>query len=274
MKLLVIDAGNTRLKWAVTQVGNMSGGSDDMATWISRGVLATPDAVSTDALRLAWQPLEFSQVIVSNVAGQAIRDAIVAALLPRRIVPVFIQSALRRCGVTNGYALPAQLGTDRFAALIAAHRMRLSAPAHQLVIMAGTALTIDALTRDGEFPGGVIVPGPTLMRQSLNRGTAQLPGEEGRHDEFPQGTLDAIATGTIDAAVGAIMRMRARLAQRTEATVHEIALTLSGGAVGELVPHLQDFAISVTINDNLVLDGLLALWRDEENTRTAAGRQP
>jgi type III pantothenate kinase len=256
MKLLVIDAGNTRLKWAVTQVGEVTEGG----VWISRGVVATSDAVSTGALRIAWQPLEFSQVIVSNVAGQTIRDAIVAALLPRAIVPVFIQSALR-------------LGTDRFAALIAAHRSRLQSPEHQLVIMAGTALTIDALTRDGEFLGGVIVPGPTLMRQSLNRGTAQLPGEEGRHDGFPQGTLDAIATGTIDAAAGAIMRMRTRLAERAGVSVQEIAMTLSGGAVAELAPHLQDFAITTTINDNLVLDGLLALWHDEANMRTSSSRQ-
>jgi type III pantothenate kinase len=269
MKLLVIDAGNTRLKWAVTQVGEVAEGG----VWISRGVVATTDAVSTDALRIAWQPLEFSQAIVSNVAGQAIRDAIVAALLPRRIVPVFIQSVSRRCGVTNGYALPAQLGTDRFAALIAAHRLRQQSPAHQLVVMAGTALTIDALTRDGEFLGGVIVPGPTLMRQSLNRGTAQLPGAEGRHDEFPQGTLDAIATGTIDAAAGAIMRMRTRLAERTGVRLEEIAMTLSGGAVAELAPHLQDFAISATINDNLVLDGLLALWHDEANMPASPNRQ-
>jgi type III pantothenate kinase len=250
MKLLAIDAGNTRLKWAIRK-GD---------AWAAQGSLATADAKKLSHLLAAWKDAAFERAIVSNVAGPSVRDAIESALAQRNVGATFIASEAERCGMRNRYAQPSQLGTDRFAALVGAHKMCMQNPVHQIVAMAGTALTIDALTKDGEFIGGVIVPGPTLMRQSLNHGTAQLPADTGRHELFPRNTANAIATGAIDAAVGAIARMHNRLAQHAGVPPREVRLIASGGAMSALVPHLLDFAFNMTINDNLVLDGLAALW--------------
>ncbi|HEX4943372.1 MAG TPA: type III pantothenate kinase, partial [Usitatibacteraceae bacterium] len=163
-----------------------------------------------------------------------------------------IASQREQLGVTSGYRDAAQLGTDRWAALIAAHH---AAAVHQLVVNAGTALTVDALRADGFFMGGLIVPGPALMRRSLDGGTAQLRLTEGVFDPFPKSTPDAITTGSLQAAVGAIERMRAAMIAGGFAPQ---GLVLSGGAAPALAPQLP---MPFTLNDNLVLDGLVLIAR-------------
>jgi type III pantothenate kinase len=249
--LLVVDVGNTRLKWAIL----------DGATGIARGAITTEDAKNISVLVDAWQSYNITHTIVSNVAGAVLCTAIEAALSSRRITPLFIQSTSTACGLRNGYAKPQQLGTDRFAALVAAHHASLSASAHKLVVMAGTALTIDALTIQGDFLGGVIIPGPALMQRALHHGTANLPDDDGKHVAFPQSTPDAIATGAAEAAIGAILRLRARLALQMRVAPDDIVTIGSGGAMQALQPHIP---FPIAINDNLVIDGLVALWREAQ----------
>ena len=153
----------------------------------------------------------------------------------------------------NAYADPAQLGPDRWAALVAAHR---AATGHKLVVNAGTALTIDALDTAGDFLGGLIVPGPALMRRSLDRGTAGLRLTEGAFDAFPRSTPDAITSGAIQAAVGAVERLGKEMLAKGFAPAHVI---LSGGAAREIEAKMP---YAVIHRENLVLDGLVILARD------------
>ena len=190
--------------------------------------------------------------LVSNVAGAQVGETLRRACESRGTRLEFIASQPGQLGVTNGYRDPSQLGTDRWAALIAAHRV---GPGHKLVVNAGTALTIDALTADGRFRGGMIVPGPALMRRSLDRGTAGLRLTEGAFAEFPASTPDAITTGAIQACAGAVERMRDAMAG---AGCAPSQVVLSGGSAPELAPHLP---IAATIRENLVLDGLLLIAR-------------
>jgi type III pantothenate kinase len=245
--VLVIDAGNTRFKWAL----------HNGATWTVSGTVPIADVRNTTGLITTWREFPISTAIASNVAGEAVRAAIAAALKPRRIVVNFVQAAATECGVTNGYAKPAQLGVDRWAALIAAHHLGPQG-APKLVVMAGTALTIDALRANGVFLGGAIMPGPRLMRESLNRGTANLPLEKGVHEVFPTTTENAIATGAIEAGVGGITRMYAHLAAREGVTPVCIA---SGGAFDELATRLS---LPITVIDNLVLEGLIRIYQAAE----------
>ncbi len=132
-----------------------------------------------------------------------------------------------------------------------------SAWSQELVSLAasivGTALTVDALTGGGEFLGGLIVPGPALMRSSLDRGTAGLRLTEGAFEDFPRSTPDAITSGAIQAGAGAIARLRDAMAAR--GSVPERIL-LSGGAAAELSPHLP---MPFTLRETLVLDGLVLI---------------
>jgi type III pantothenate kinase len=237
---LLVDAGNTRIKWAL----------HDGRAFVAGGAMATVDA-RMFAEALPEQPLA-GRALASNVAGSKVAEALQHACEQRGAKLAFITSKAEQLGVANGYRDPAQLGTDRWAALIAAHRV---GPGHKLVVNVGTALTIDALTAQGRFLGGIIVPGPGLMRRSLDRGTAGLRLTEGAFAEFPVSTPDAITSGAIQAGAGAVERMRDAMAAQGCAPSQVV---LSGGAASELAGHLP---IAATIRENLVLDGLLAIAR-------------
>ena len=238
--VLAIDAGNTRVKWGV-HAGD---------SWRAGGAVATAE-VDTLGTALAAAP-RAAVAIACNVAGDPVQASIARACAAAGLEAAFIRSPRAQLGVVNSYRDPQQLGPDRWAALVAAHALE---KGHKLVVNAGTALTIDALTADGKFLGGLIVPGPALMRRSLDRGTAGLRLTEGAFSEFPQGTPDAITSGAIQACCGAIERLAHAMVSHGSAPVR---IVLSGGAAGEIAPRLT---LPVTHNENLVLDGLVLIAR-------------
>ena len=190
------------------------------------------------------------QIYVSNVAGADVERPIRAACAARHWSPQFITSQSEQCGVRNSYAVPAQLGSDRWAALIAAwHRVGGAC----LVVGCGTATTIDALSDRGEFIGGLILPGIELMQRSLTVGTAQLQAMDGGYAAFPRNTADAILSGAIQAGCGAIQRQHALLGKA------DAPVLLSGGAAQRLQPHI---GLPVVMMDNPVLQGLLLIAQE------------
>lgn len=234
MSVLLIDAGNSRLKWAQGD---------------AHGVLATADAAQL--AEVIAQPVQHAWI--SNVAGDATRAAITQALSPQMKQLHWVRAQAAQCGVTSGYANPAQLGSDRWCGLIAARRRHAST---LLVVNAGTTVTIDALTASGEFLGGVIVPGLALMRESLACGTAQLQAPAGEFEAFPRNTANAIHSGALNACTGAIDRMGANLHAAGHGTP---LIILSGGAAPVIKPALN---VRCEVVDNLVLDGLLEISRE------------
>ena len=234
--VLAIDAGNTRIKW----------GLHDGTRWRTQAWVATAQA---GRLQAAFARLAPAAIVISNVAGPSLRDKL-QRTLPRAPAPQWIKSGRELAGVKSSYALPAQLGCDRWAALIGAYRLFGSAA---VVVNAGTALTIDALTADGVFAGGMIAPGVELMRRVLAENTAGLKLRPGRYSFFPDATGDAIMSGAINASCGAIERM-ARFLE--DAGQPPPLCVISGGAAALLAQHLN---LEVKLVDNLVLEGLLTM---------------
>jgi type III pantothenate kinase len=240
---LVIDAGNTRVKWALADAGAPVG------QWRLHGALAHG---LLDTLAGEWQAAGImpARVLAANVAGGGVRAAIEAALricAPAASVEWFA-SVPSRAGIVNGYAHPAQLGCDRFAAAIGARAL---APGRDLVIAnCGTATTVDAITADGTFIGGMILPGLRLMSGALARNTAQLPQIDAGTalpPTFADNTHDAILSGCLAAQAGAIGRAIA---------AHGGApCIISGGAAPLIAPALTEPARHV---DNIVMLGLHA----------------
>jgi type III pantothenate kinase len=150
------------------------------------------------------------------------------------------------CGVASRYDNPAQLGADRWAALIAAWGRCSSAC---LVVSAGTATTIDSLGATGEFTGGRILAGVDLMKKALAANTAGLPLQQGRYAADPRNTADAIESGCLEAQAGAIERCHARLPAGAPCLV-------TGGAAAAIAARLT---ISASVVDNLALEGLLRI---------------
>ena len=239
--VLAIDAGNTRIKWGV----------HDGHGWSASGAIDTAQAASLyESLRDA---LPVDVAIASNVAGPGVKSAIESACARASIPLTFISGESQRLGVANGYREASQLGADRWVALVASHHAR---PGHKLVVNAGTALTIDALAADGRFLGGVIVPGPALMRRSLDGATAALREAAGAVRDFPDNTSDAITTGAVLAAAGAVDRLAAAMTARR---CPPGLIILSGGAARDVAPAL---ALPHELHENLVLDGLQLIARN------------
>lgn len=236
--ILCIDCGNSRLKW----------GLHDGRQWLEHGALPLGEIDRLPRLFASLPRLR--RAIACNVASDAVRAAVEAALagLVLDSPLVWVVSRAEQCGVKNAYADPAQLGADRWAALIGARHVHDGA---SLVVNAGTATTMDVLTADGVFQGGLILPGIELMRTALSRDTARLPLAAGAFSRLPRNTADAIASGALQATAGAIVRMFAQIADGPDA----ICL-LSGGAADPLAPLLE---MPVRRIDNLVLEGLARL---------------
>lgn len=241
--ILAIDAGNTRTKWGLRSSG----------AWLQSGACATSDA---DALATSLASLPVcDRVLVSNVAGAKSQGVIERVLSGQGAMPEFIASQPVQCGVRSGYDDPGQLGCDRWAALIGAHTML---PGASLVVNAGTALTVDAITEEGLFLGGLIAPGIELMRLALDEHTAGLKLRPGEVRFFPSNTGDAIVSGATHAAAGAIERMAAFM---RESGHESLRVILSGGSAAVLQPLLS---VPALIVDNLVLEGLAAIAEEDD----------
>jgi len=170
-------------------------------------------------------------------------------------------------GLINGYREPHRLGADRWLSLVGlwAHPRHATARRRgcvQVLATFGTATTIDTITPDGRFPGGLILPGVALMRASLASGTARLPGAPGEPMDYPDHTLAAIQTGILAAQWGAVTH-QLRLAGHHHPSA-PLRLVVGGGAWPELSAVARDAMavlpeVDFEIVDNPVLDGLAAL---------------
>ncbi|RJG04878.1 type III pantothenate kinase [Noviherbaspirillum cavernae] len=248
--VLLIDAGNTRVKWALIP-GRDLDLPHKLGQWAASGSI---ERAQVRQLADIWRDANISRVVLSNVAGPAMREELeqtMALALGLKPVPLeWFGSVAQLAGVRNKYRNPAQLGCDRFASAIGAHALFPDAPL--IVATCGTATTIDAVTADGVFVGGMILPGLGLMATALAKNTAQLP-QVAEHialsEPFADNTDAAIVSGCIAAQAGAIERAVAAHARNHS----DVQCILAGGAAHLIAPHLS---VPYRKVDNLVLIGL------------------
>lgn len=231
-RVLLIDAGNSTLKWAVVDAGQWRAqGRSDYADWSGLKAELTPDATC----------------FIASVADPARVVALAALLDEAGMAAVWLRAEVGFGDLKNSYRDPRQLGVDRWMGLIGA-RQRTRDPV--LVVSAGTAMTVDALTADGVFLGGVIVPGFGLMRQALQQGTAQVADVAGEPQAFPLTTADAVHSGILAALCGAIRQQYAQLA---EAAGKQPRCLLTGGDAAILLPYLN---LPGELAPALILEGI------------------
>ena len=248
MSFLAVDVGNTRLKWA--QYASPQPG----AALLTHGAvfLETID----DLAETEWKGLSApGSMLGSIVAGEGVKRRVEEQMEIWDVAPRWVVPSAHAAGVTNGYDHPNRLGTDRWVALIGArHRVLATGPARPvLVVMVGTAVTVDALDATGRFLGGLILPGFGLMLRALEMGTAGLKAPTGEVRDFPTNTSDALMSGGAHAMAGAVERMHRRLLAHSG---QEPVLLMTGGAAVKLAP-ITDLPFETV--DHLIFDGLLAL---------------
>jgi len=248
MTFLALDIGNTRLKWA------LYASPHPHAELLSHGAefLENIDKLAEGA----WSSLAApSHVLGCVVAGDAIKRRVNDQLEMWDVAPQWVFASESEAGLRNGYDHPARLGSDRWVAMIGAYHRMLGqgAPQPMVVVMVGTAVTVEAIDASGKFLGGLILPGHGIMLRALESGTAGLHVPTGEVKDFPTNTSDALTSGGTYAIAGAVERMVQHVRSHCGA---EPKCIMTGGAGWKMAPSMtREFELV----DNLIFDGLLEL---------------
>lgn len=201
--MLLVDAGNSTVKWALCKPGEFHG--SDRFSHRGRDI--------TGLLTRYWASLKPpSGVFVANVAGKRLGEDLTAWTQQQWLqTPEFIGATGEACGVRNAYPAPETLGVDRWAALIAAHHHVRGAAC---IVDCGTAITLDLLMADGQHQGGLILPGIEMLKRALREDTAGVrPSEEVQAAAgIASSTGNAVHGGALYMVVAAIDRIISDLA--------------------------------------------------------------
>lgn len=196
---LLVDIGNTRIKWCVSSQGKLGAVQSSVYERENFPVIWEQQ----------WADIEEpARILVSNVAGTEVAHQLAGWCAEKWDKQVqFLVPQAQAYGVRNAYLEPARLGADRWAYLIAVHQ-RVRAPA--CIVDCGSAITIDAIDAQGQHLGGLIVPGLAAMRRALAKDTACIEEHsDGGEAVFllARETRDAVAGGTLYAVVAVIDRV-------------------------------------------------------------------
>lgn len=254
--MLLLDLGNSRLKWALA--------APQSAGWVAQGALAWGADLAAQ-LQLAWAGYPTVRAIVGASVVDAARESLVAAAVASKFggMPRWVRTPASAGGVRNAYPEPQRLGADRFLAMLAAHA---AGYAPCVLASAGTALTLDAVAADGQHLGGLIAPGAELMQRSLGVATVQIRLEHaGAIVDVARNTADAVTSGCWHAVAALVERFVQRL---TPALGGAPTLVLGGGDAARLLPLLT---LPARVMPDGVLHGLAHWAMTAGKTELATG---
>lgn len=245
---LLVDIGNTRLKWALRD--DVLPGRHRAMVYQSKGLV--------EQLTREWSDLSAPQAVsMVSVAGRKITKEITAWMEKKWACPVeVLQAGITCAGVINGYTKPEQLGADRWAAMVGAYALENSAVC---VIDCGTALTCDAIDSDGRHLGGVIAPGLEMMRHLLLERTKGIKLEEPLQRPILWGadTASCVLAGGLHASIGLIERVVLQMQRQLERPVMAV---ITGGDAEFLLPWLS---VRYRYEADLVLQGLARMVAEQ-----------
>ena len=248
MKSLLVDVGNSRIKWGVMEHGD-----------IRRIGHVAQDRIRDNGLQALTTriPHDVDRVFVSNVAGNAFATRLSGVVGPHCGCEVrFAHTERSGWGITNAYKQPRSMGVDRWVAMVGAWDELQTAC---LVVDAGTAITIDAIDHTGRHLGGQIIAGVELMMRALASSTSDIPTVRATSRSsgpapqlFATSTADAVREGARNAVTGAVDRAFRAL----QSTAYEPELVLTGGDASRILNALCETPLH---RPNLVLQGLAVM---------------
>jgi type III pantothenate kinase len=257
--MLLLDLGNSRLKWACCEASD--------AAWTASGSLPWSAQWAPD-LRQAWSTCDAAVAVLAASVVDERRETQVDALVHECFQQAvrWVRTPASACGVHNAYDDSGALGVDRFLNMVAAYA---AGHAPCVLASAGTALTLDALTAEGQHLGGLIAPGAQLMRDSLLAAAARIqPGAAGPIVDVARNTADAVNSGCWQALAALVERFALRMREPLGGAPR---LLLTGGDAGQLLPLL---GLPAQLAEDGVLRGLLhwaASEHDDLAQRAVAG---
>ena len=233
---LLIDLGNSRVKWAISNKGD----------W-SEGQPFENHGTQTDFA--AWRDLKPSNIYVSNSAGDSCYQHLcdwcsgIWNLFPQTLEP-----QIEQAGIKNGYRDPNQLGADRWLAMVAARQI---CPSAFVVVDCGTAITVDSVSEKGQFLGGVISIGARTMISALKaKGPHLSSGAMNYSGVLNLDTQNAIDSGALIFIAGGIERV---LKEVESSLGPGFPVVMTGGSASAIAPLIDG---SVDIRLDLVLRGM------------------
>ncbi len=254
MTFFAIDVGNTRLKWA--QYASDEPGARLLA--YGAEFLENIEVLAETRWSRLTSP---DSVLGCIVAGEGVRRRVEEQLELWDVAPQWVASESESAGLINGYDYPSRLGVDRWIAMIGARQRVLSSGSLRslIVVMVGTAVTVDAINDEGRFLGGLILPGHGIMLKALESGTAGLHVPTGEVQIFPTNTSDALTSGGTYAIAGAVERMIQHVRQHCG---REPVCIMTGGAAWKMAPSMTR---TFEVVDHLIFEGLLAIAQERRS---------
>lgn len=252
VRALLFDIGNTRLKWGLFDRNRISRtGSITHAKIHDLGFASLTTRL----------PRRVNQVFISNVAGASFATRLSGVIgIHYGCNMHFAHCAKQAYGVTNSYRQPRQMGVDRWVAMIGARSEFRGAIC---IVDVGTAVTIDAMDKNGVHQGGQIIPGLMLMNNALRFDTSDIPAIKRMPKDpdrgmsvFANNTKDAVQSGAVNAICGAIERA----AKVLRAERYRPKIVLTGGDASRILKQLGNKALH---RPNLVLQGLAFMVQSE-----------
>ncbi len=248
MTFLALDVGNTRLKWAQYD-----------APVVGAKLLAHGAVFLENIDKLAegeWASLPAPSLILGCiVAGDVVKRRVEEQMELWDVASRWVVPSAQEAGVTNGYDHLARLGADRWVAMIGARHRLLSRGINKpcIVVMVGTAVTVEVIDATGKFLGGIILPGHGIMLRALESGTAGLHVPTGEVRDFPTNTSDALTSGGTFAIAGAVQRM---VENTTRHCGQAPECIMTGGAGWKMAPSMS---VKFELVEGLIFDGLLEI---------------
>ncbi len=252
-KALLIDVGNTSLKWGVLADNHIG----------KTGSITHERLKETGFAALTSKaPRSIDCAMVCNVAGAGIASKLTGIISVHcKVSTRFAACEKSAYGVTNGYKQTRRLGVDRWVAMVGAFNEFKSA---LCIVDAGTAVTIDAIDKTGSHLGGQIIPGLQLMGQALSNRTSDIVATGQRAKDpgdglgiFGRSTNEAVANGSLTAICGAIEQA----AKRMRAASLRPKIVLTGGDASRILKQLNNNAIH---RPHLVLQGLSIMVQSDK----------
>jgi type III pantothenate kinase len=246
MSFLALDIGNTRLKWALYEAPHPGAALLDSGAEFLEHIEKLAEG--------PWSCMQPpTQVLGCAVASDIIRRRVEEQMEAWDVPPQWVVASEAEAGLRNGYDHPARLGADRWVAMIGAyqHMLAQGLARPMVVVMVGTAVTVEAVDATGKFLGGLILPGHGIMLRALESGTAGLHVPTGEVTPFPTNTSDALTSGGTFAIAGAVECMVQHVHTHCGA---EPVCIMTGGAAWKMAPSMTR---PFELVDNLIFDGLL-----------------